>query len=77
MEPMSTMADLMIILKNGRMTDRRIYSEYRKLKHDKVVPSYQAEIRNTLQRGCPERPEWNGKDRVFRQIGRGVWSLRE
>jgi hypothetical protein len=72
----STKDDLVIVLKTGRKSLPLIYSNFRKLRRDNVPKSFEAEIRNTLQRCCAECPQYNGKDNVFRHHGMGVWSLR-
>lgn len=73
----STSHDLVTILKSGRKTLRRIYSDFRHLRKDKIAPTFEAEIRNTLQRCCPESSQFNGKDSLFKHHGLSVWSLRE
>jgi hypothetical protein len=73
----ATSDDLVTIMTgHPRRSERIIYSEFRKLRKDNITPKFEEHIRCTLQRCCPENNQWNGKDRLFKSEGPGIWRLR-
>jgi hypothetical protein len=64
----------------GKLTNAEIYSKVKsraRREHIKLSPSWQATVRNTLQRHCKHHPKARNHPHYFVHHNKGLWECRE